>query len=252
MSLLELRGVAAGYGDVDIVSCIDIMVDASEIVTICGTNGAGKSTITKAIMGLTPRCKGSITIGGHDLMQRRTDERIGLGIGYVPQVSNVFPSLTVLENLQIVPGVGKQRERITQMFDMFPLLVGRRNMKAGGLSGGERQQLALARAMMSRPHLIILDEPTAALSPIATSQVFELIRQLPQTGAAVLIVEQRARQSLEVSHRGYILDAGRIVMSGASAALLSDPMMVDLYLGRADLGPSKSAALSLSAAGGRS
>jgi len=231
MSLLELRNVAAGYSDIDIVSAIDIDVGPSEVVTICGTNGAGKSTITKAIMGLVPRCSGAIVFTGNDLRQSRADERIGFGIGYVPQISNVFPSLTVLENLQVVPRVDGRRQRIAEMFDLFPALVERRSLRAGALSGGERQQLAFARALMSRPRLMVLDEPTAALSPVATSFVFSQIARLPAMGAAVLIVEQRARQCLEISHRGYILDAGRIVISGSARALLDDPAMVDLYLG---------------------
>ncbi len=232
MSLLILAGVSAGYGEVNIINGIDLTVGEREIVTIAGTNGAGKSTLTKAIMGLIARCSGRIAFRGEDLLRRRPEDRIRLGISYVPQVANVFTALSVIENLQVVEHVNDRAARCTEMFEMFPALAARRRVRAGALSGGERQQLAFARALMAQPRMLLLDEPTAALSPNLALQVFGHIRRLPEIGVAALVVEQRARQSLEISDRGYILDSGRIVMHGTAADLLGDSRMADLYLGR--------------------
>lgn len=233
MSLLSIEDVSAGYGEIDIVSKMNLTVAANEIVTIAGTNGAGKSTLVKAIMGLAPRCNGTIVFDGHDLMKLGAEDRISVGISYVPQVANVFAPLTVTENLQLVESVTDQRARIQEIFDLFPALATRRRATAGSLSGGERQQLAFARALMPKPKLILLDEPTAALSPALVLQVLKLIQTLPGFGSAALVVEQRARQSLDISDRGYILDSGRIVMSGDAKALLADEQMTKHYLGRA-------------------
>jgi branched-chain amino acid transport system ATP-binding protein len=233
MSLLAIEDVSAGYGEIDIVSKMNLTVAAREIVTIAGTNGAGKSTLVKAIMGLAPRCSGKIVFDGHDLMKLNAEDRISVGISYVPQVANVFAPLTVTENLQLVESVTDQRARIQEIFDLFPALATRRRSTAGSLSGGERQQLAFARALMPKPKLILLDEPTAALSPALVLQVLKLIQTLPGLGSDALVVEQRARQSLDISDRGYILDSGRIVMSGDAKALLADEQMTKHYLGRA-------------------
>lgn len=232
MNLLELRDVAGGYGEVDIVSAIDMTVGEREIVTIAGTNGAGKSTLVKGIMGLLPRLSGTVRFLDHDLRRVSIERRIGLGIGYVPQVRNVFGSLTVLENMQVVEHVERPQQRIAEMLALFPALAERRRTRAENLSGGERQQLAFARALMPSPRLVLLDEPSAALSPGLTEQVFAEVRKLPSMGVAVLMVEQRARQALAFSDRGYILDAGRIVLSDSGAALLANEQMADLYLGR--------------------
>lgn len=233
MTCLDLKGVSAAYQDVDIVSKIDLHVGEREIVAVAGTNGAGKSTIIKAIMGLMPRCRGSMTFLGHDLLGHAAEDRVRLGISYVPQVANVFSALTVLENLQVVEGIRDFAGRSAEIFDLFPALASRRRTRASSLSGGERQQLALGRALMSKPKLIVMDEPTAALSPALGSQVFTMVQQLQDIGVAVLLVEQRARQALAISTRGYILDSGSIVMSGPAADLLADTRMADLYLGRA-------------------
>ncbi len=232
MNVLELEDVSAGYDEVDVVSDINLRVGPCEIVTVAGTNGAGKSTLIKAIMGFAPRCRGAIRFEARDLMQLAVEDRLALGIGYVPQVANVFTTLTVLENLKVVAGVSDRAAGIAEMFDRFPALARRRTTRAGALSGGERQQLAFARALMPKPRLMLLDEPTAALAPNIVDQVFELITSLPALGLAALVVEQRARRSLEISHRGYILDSGQVVMHGESQSLLSDDRMVRLYLGR--------------------
>lgn len=233
MTLLVLDDVAVGYGEVDIVSGIDLTVAAGEIVTIAGTNGAGKSTLAKAVMGLAPRCRGRLAFDGVDLARHAPEDRIGLGISYVPQVANVFASLTVRENLQVVEGVADRAARLDEIHALFPALAERRRVRAGALSGGERQQLAIARALMPRPRMLLLDEPTAALSPALAAETFALIARLPALGVAALVIEQRARQSLAISDRGTILDSGRIVMTGAAADLLADPRMADLYLGQA-------------------
>lgn len=231
MILLKIANLVAGYGEVDIISGIDLFVQSDEIVSIVGTNGAGKSTLAKAIMGLVPRCSGHMNFCDRDLLAARTEDRIRFDIAYVPQVENVFPSLTIVENLQVVVGVKDRARRIAEMLDIFPALAARRRLKAGALSGGERQQLAFARALMTRPKMLLLDEPTAALSPNLAEQVFTHITNLPKMGAAALIIEQRARQSLEISDRGYVLDAGKAVMSGPARELLANPRMAELYLG---------------------
>ncbi len=185
MSLLTVKDVSAGYGEIDIVRDMNLTVEAGEIVTIAGTNGAGKSTLVKAIMGLAPRCSGGITFDGHDLMQIDAEDRIAVGISYVPQVANVFAPLTVTENLQVVENVKNAAERIREMFALFPALAARRRAAAGSLSGGERQRLAIARALMPRPKMILLDEPTAALSPALVTQVLGLWFQAFMSNAGV-------------------------------------------------------------------
>ncbi len=233
MSLLEVEGIAGGYGEADILRGIDLHVESGEIVTVAGTNGAGKSTLIKAIMGLMPRCRGRVVFDGRDLLRLATEDRVGVGVGYVPQVANVFGALSVVDNLRVVEHVAGRTRRIQEMLEQFPALAGRRSVAARSLSGGERQQLAFARALMSRPRLLLLDEPTAALSPNLMTQVFELIKTLPGQSTAILLVEQRARQSLEISQRGYILDGGQVVLDGPAPALLADPRMARLYLGSA-------------------
>ncbi len=229
--LLEVEGLSAGYGDGDVIRDIDLTVAPLEIVTIAGTNGSGKSTLVKAIMGLLDRVRGTVRFDGHDLLALPGERRIAVGMSYVPQVANVFPSLTVLENLQVVEAVADRRARIDDMFALFPALAERRRMRAGALSGGERQQLAFARALMPEPRLLVLDEPTAALAPGLVAQILELVQGLPELGVAVLLVEQRARQALTISHRGYILDTGRVVLADDARALLADERMAELYLG---------------------
>lgn len=211
---------------------VDLTVPRGSMFGLLGPNGAGKSTLIKAAMGLLPRLSGEMNFNGIDLMRLAIEDRIRVGISYVPQVRNVFGTLTVLENLQVVEHVTGKPQRIREMFELFPALAGRRGTYAENLSGGERQQLAFARALMSSPRLILLDEPSAALSPALTDQVFAEVRKLPQAGVAVLMVEQRARQALAFSDRGYILDSGRIVLTDTGANLLANEEMGDVYIGR--------------------
>lgn len=231
-ALLTVHDLRGGYGETDILNGINLELTAGEILTVAGTNGAGKSTFAKAVVGLLPRRTGSILFDGTEIIRLRTESCIAAGIGYVPQVANVFHSLTVKENLQVVTNIADKRARIDAMLAAFPALVPLMGRRAGGLSGGERQLLAVARALMPQPKLLILDEPTAALSPAKTQDVFELITTLPRLGVAVLLVEQRARQALAISHRGCILDAGKVAMEGPAQSLLHDERAAELYLGQ--------------------
>ncbi len=232
MTILAIDNLRGGYSEVDILNGIDLSLSEGEILTVAGTNGAGKSTLAKAIVGLLPRVSGAVRIDGRDILGLPAEDRIGLGIGYVPQVANIFPSLSILENLQVVQGVKDHKARIAELFALFPLLGERRRTRAGSLSGGERQQLAFARALMPRPKLMILDEPTAALSPARVADVFSLIARLPSLGVTVLMVEQRARQALAISDHGCILDGGKVALEGAATTLLADERAAELYLGR--------------------
>lgn len=233
MSLLSIKELHGGYSEVDILNGVEISLSEGEILTVAGTNGAGKSTLAKAIVGLLPRISGSIVFDGREISTLKTEDRIASGIGYVPQVANIFPSLTILENLKVVAGVVRQAARIEDLFESFPLLKERSSTRAGSLSGGERQQLAVARALMLSPKMIILDEPTAALSPARVASSFSLIQRLPSLGVSVFMVEQRARQALAISHRGCILDGGKVVLSGEAQLLLDNPKAAELYLGNA-------------------
>ena len=229
--LLEVHDVRGGYGGADILHGVTLNVGEREIVTIAGTNGAGKSTLAKAVIGLLPQVSGRIEFAGRDVSGLAVEDRVAAGLAYVPQVANVFPSLTVLENLKVVPNVADAAARIAMQLDAFPALKPRLRQRAATLSGGERQQLAFARALLTRPTLVVLDEPTAALAPALVQQVFDLVIQLPTQGVAVLMVEQRARQALAISDRGCILDQGRVVLAGPAAGLLADDRMAKLYLG---------------------
>lgn len=229
-TMLTTQGLNGGYNDVNIIHGIDLDVLSNEIVTIAGTNGAGKSTFLKAILGLLPRVEGDIDILGHKITNQTTEDRIEMGLAYVPQVTNVFRTLTVYENLLVADRKVSQ-SKIDELLSIFPALIPRLKQDAGSLSGGERQQLAFARALIRSPDLIILDEPTAALAPALIESIFKVILDLKKLNVAVLMVEQRARQALEISDRGYILDQGKVVLAGNAHELLSNPDMTELYLG---------------------
>lgn len=230
--ILAVEGLRGGYSEVDILNGIDLALEVGRVLTVAGTNGAGKSTLAKAIVGLLPRLAGRVLLDGSDVTALPAEQRARAGIGYVPQVANVFPSLSVLENLSVVEGVPDRKVRIAELFGAFPALAERRSFRAGRMSGGERQQLAFARALMTRPRLVVLDEPTAALSPALVGESFERIAALARTGTAVLLIEQRARQALAISDDGIILDGGRIAMAGPAPDLLADERAADLFLGR--------------------
>lgn len=233
-SILEVENVHAGYiKGLDILHGISMRVAAGELVTIIGPNGAGKSTLAKAVFGLLTPHTGTIRFKGENIVGCSPDRIVQRGMGYVPQIANVFKSLTIDENLEMgafvkdVPLKALKQE----MYDRFPALVPRKNQPAGTLSGGERQQLAMAKALMLSPDLLILDEPSAALSPMMVTNVFEQIKQVQAAGTAIMLVEQNARQALQMSDRGYVLEAGQDKYEGRGIDLLNDPKVGELYLG---------------------
>jgi neutral amino acid transport system ATP-binding protein len=233
--VLAVEAVTAGYlPEVDVVSDVDIRVLASEIVTIVGPNGAGKSTLLKAVFGLlTPRA-GRVLLRGDDVTGARPHLITRRGVAYVPQLDNVFPSLSVEENLELgLIGVGARgsRSRMGRMYELFPRLAERRRQAAGTLSGGERQMLAMARALVPEPGLILLDEPSAGLAPQFIDAVFDTVARIKDAGVAVLMVEQNARRALAMSDRGYVLDLGRNRFEGPGKELLEDSHVAELYLG---------------------
>ena len=233
MPLLEVAGVVAGYGETEILHGVSLTVDDGEIVTIIGPNGCGKSTLMKTVVGLiTPR-SGQIRFRGADIAGRATERIVRSGLCYVPQSANVFPSLTIRENLEMGAFVRTDdcRARIAEMLELFPDLAELPQQKAGNLSGGQRQMLAIARALMLDPTLLLLDEPSAGLSPAMMGLVFDRMREVNRSGVALLIVEQNARRALRMSQRGYILVAGENRLEDTGAALLDNPEVASLYLG---------------------
>lgn len=232
--LVEVKNVHAGYiKDVDILQGINFFVSPGELVTVIGPNGAGKSTLAKTIFGLLTPHTGTITFKNENIVGLKSNQIVNKGISYVPQIANVFPSLTVEENLEMGAFVRNVplKPLKDQIFTMFPRLGDRRGQRAGTLSGGERQMLAMGKALMLQPSLLLLDEPSAALSPILVTQVFEQIKQINQTGTAIILVEQNARKALEMADRGYVLESGRDAISGLGQELLHDPQVGQLYLG---------------------
>ena len=234
-TVIECNGIAAGYvKGLNILQGVDLLVNEKEIVSIIGPNGAGKSTLLKAIMGIISISGGRFYINGNEQTNTPTHEIVREGVGYVPQVENVFPSLTIEENLEIGSWTlnSNIKEIISKIFDDFPMLKERRKDKAGNLSGGQRQILALARALTTSPEILLLDEPSAGLSPVAIKEVFEIIKNINSKGVAILLVEQNAKRALNFSDRGYVLDQGRNAYQGNGHELLNDPRVVDLYLGK--------------------
>ena len=234
-AILECNGIAAGYvKGLNILQGVDLVVSEGEIVSIIGPNGAGKSTLLKAIMGLLNISAGRFFIEGIEKTNLTTHKIVNEGVGYVQQVENVFPSLTIEENLEMGSwSLGKKgKQSIEKLFQDFPLLNERRKEKAGNLSGGQRQILALARALVTSPKLLLLDEPSAGLSPLAIDDVFKTIKEINEKGVPILLVEQNAKRALKFSDRGYVLDQGRNAYQGTGKDLLDDPRVVDLYLGK--------------------
>jgi ABC-type branched-subunit amino acid transport system ATPase component len=231
--ILDAHDVITGYGEVDILHGVSGYVLPGEMVAIIGPNGAGKSTFLRAIFGLLPVRAGRVMWLGEDISNRRPDQLVQRGLSYVPQVENVFPSLTVLENLEMGAFVSKNgfAERAEQVFDLFPDLAGRRGEVAGRLSGGQRQMLALARALMLEPRLLLLDEPSASLSPRMVGLIFDRIQVINKTGTSILLVEQNARQALSICHRAYVLAQGENRLEGPAQSLLESEEVGKLYLG---------------------
>lgn len=233
-ALIEAKGVIAGYlPGVNILNGCDLHANEGELVGIIGPNGAGKSTLLKALFGLVKVREGSVSLKGQEITNKRADELVHLGIGFVPQTNNVFPSLSIQGNLEIgaFQAMDKFQERADYVMELFPTLAKRRNQKAGSLSGGERQMVAMARALMMSPSVLLLDEPSAGLSPALQDEVFILVRRINQTGVTVIIVEQNARRCLQIVDRGYVLDQGKNAYEGTGKSLAVDPKVVELYLG---------------------
>jgi len=233
--ILEVNGVAAGYvKGLNILQGIDLVVTEGEIVSIIGPNGAGKSTLLKAVMGLIQTSAGRYYLNGLEKTSLSTHRIVEEGVGYVPQVENIFPSLTVQENLEIGGWILKRNTHasLVNIYEKFPLLYERKGDRAGNLSGGQRQLLALARALVTSPRILLLDEPSAGLSPVAISDVFNTIKEINDSGVSILLVEQNAKRALNFSDRGYVLDQGRNAYQGTGKELLDDPRVVDLYLGK--------------------
>lgn len=233
---LEVREVVAGYvPELDILRGVSLEVREHEIVTVLGPNGAGKSTLMKAIAGLVPVRAGTISLFGAGLLGVAAHRMVRHGLAFVPQVGNVFARLSIEENLAIGACARSDRgaidEDLAHMYALFPRLGERRRQPAGTLSGGERQMVAVARALMARPRVLMLDEPSAGLSPLMVATLFAKVREVRELGLSILVVEQNARAALAVSDRGYVLAEGRERISGDAHALLADPEVGELYLG---------------------
>lgn len=232
--LLMVEDLVGGYvPEVDILKGVNLTLQRGELVGIIGPNGAGKSTLVKAIFGLLKVRSGTVSFRGDDITGMPTHDLVRGGMGYVPQRANVFPSLSVEDNLRmgLFLNMGAWPERFDAITTMFPLIQHRRNQKAKFLSGGERQMLAFGRALMTEPSVLLLDEPSAGLSPIVQDQVFGKIKEIAASGVSVVLVEQNARHCLGIADRGYVLDQGRNAYTGSGQELLNDPKVIDLYLG---------------------
>ena len=235
-NLLEVQDVYAGYvKDLHILQGINFQIAPGELVAVIGPNGAGKSTLAKAIFGLLTPERGQIIFKGKNIAKLKSDKIVRLGMCYVPQITNVFGSLSVEENLEMGAFIrtGSLKSLKDTIYTMFPRLGSRRRQKAGTLSGGERQMLAMGKALMLEPELLLLDEPSAALSPILVSSVLEQVKAINQTGTAIVLVEQNAKKALAMADRGYVLENGKDRFEGTGTELLHDPKVGELYLGAA-------------------
>jgi branched-chain amino acid transport system ATP-binding protein len=233
-ALLSAESLVAGYlPGIDILRGCSVRVDAGELIGIIGPNGAGKSTLIKAVFGLVPVRSGTVRLSGDDITALSAHELVGRGVGYVPQTRNVFGSLTIAENLAMGTFLKpkEQERRLEAVTELFPLLRNRASQRAGSLSGGERQLVAMARALMAEPSVLLLDEPSAGLSPAMQDEVFDRIAEINRTGVSVLMVEQNARRCLNLCHRAYVLDQGVDAHTGTGTELLHDPRVIELYLG---------------------
>lgn len=233
--MLEVRGLDAGYGPVHVVRDVSLSVGQGEVVGLVGANGAGKSTVIKTIMGLLKPFAGRITFNGEPVDGLPPFERVKRGLAVVPEGRRLFPYMTVLENLEMGAyttddGV-RVRAQLERVFELFPVLAERRNQLAGTMSGGEQQMVAIGRALMSGPRLLMLDEPSLGLAPKVVAQVLNTVQELARTGLTIMLVEQNVRKCLEVADRAYVLENGRIVLAESSARLLADDRVREAYLG---------------------
>lgn len=233
MSFLIAKGMTGGYGSVDILHDCTIAVEKGEIAVIVGPNGAGKSTAMKAVFGMLNIHKGSVMLDGEDITLLSPQDRVAKGMAFVPQTNNVFPSMSVEQNLEM--GAFLRRDDINttmeEVFSLFPILKDKRKQNAGELSGGQRQQVAVGRALMMQPKLLMLDEPTAGVSPIVMDELFDLIIDIARTGLSILMVEQNARQALSIADKGYVLVQGQNRFTDTGQALMNDPEVRKSFLG---------------------
>ncbi len=235
MSLLEVTDLSVSYGGIHAVRGVSLTVGAGELVSLIGANGAGKTSTLSVLGGLLQPSSGHLHYAGEDLLTLPAHARVSRGLALVPEGRGIFPRLTVLENLQM--GAYCRRDRpgiaadLARLLEMFPRLQERRSQLAGTLSGGEQQMVAIARALMSRPRLLLLDEPSMGLAPLLVEQIFQIIRQIVSEGVALLLVEQNARQALEIAQRAYVMESGRITLAGPAAELAADPRVRAAYLG---------------------
>ena len=237
MPLLELKDLTVSYGRIEAVRGISLTVDQGELVTLIGANGAGKTTTMRAISGIRQLSRGSVWFDGKDITRMKAHERVIAGIVQAPEGRGVFPGMTVVENLEmgayarVFPTKAEHDETLARVYELFPRLHERRDQVGGTLSGGEQQMLAIGRALMARPRLLLLDEPSMGLAPMVIQQIFRIITEINQAGTTILLVEQNAQQALSRSHRAYILETGEVVTSGAGKELLVDPAVKQAYLG---------------------
>ena len=233
MNFLSAQGMTGGYGGADILHGCTLTVEKGEIAVIVGPNGAGKSTAMKAVFGMLNLREGSVTLDGQDITGLSPQDRVAKGMGFVPQTHNVFPTMTVEENLEMGAFLRRDDIRATmeQVYALFPILKDKRRQNAGELSGGQRQQVAVGRALMTEPKLLMLDEPTAGVSPIVMDELFDRIIEVARTGISILMVEQNARQALEIADRGYVLVQGKNAYTDSGAALLANPEVRRTFLG---------------------
>jgi len=235
MALLELHNVHAYYGNIHALKGISLTVEEGEIVTLIGANGAGKTTTLRVITMLLPPREGTVTLNGEDLSQYRTHEIVLKGVSMVPEGRGVFARLTVLENLELGAYTRDDKQAIAQdlerVFTLFPRLKERQGQAAGTLSGGEQQMLAIGRALMSRPKILLLDEPSMGLAPILVESIFDIIQEINRQGTTVLLVEQNALMALQIAHRGYVLRTGEIVLADTAENLRNNEMVQKTYLG---------------------
>lgn len=235
MPLLEVKDIHTYYGHIHALKGVSLTVEESEIVTLIGANGAGKSTTLRTISGMNKPRKGEVVYQGSTIHKIPADKIVGLGIGHVPEGRRIFPRMTVEENLEmggfLINDAKVVQERKEQAFTLFPRLAERRNQKGGTLSGGEQQMLAIGRALMQDPKLLLMDEPSMGLAPVLVDFIFEIIQKLNQQGKTILLVEQNARLALQIAHRGYVLQTGHLTMSGPAKELAARPEIQEAYLG---------------------
>jgi branched-chain amino acid transport system ATP-binding protein len=232
--LLEVKDITVHYGNVAALKGVSLAVDEGEIVALVGANGAGKTTTLKTISGLRPLTSGRITFGGRDISRMPGHKRVIVGIGQAPEGRGIFPGMTVHENLMMGSYPRKRREatsELDEVYELFPRLAQRRSQAGGTMSGGEQQMLAIGRALMAKPRVLLLDEPSMGLAPILVTQIFSIISEINRRGTTVLLVEQNAAQALALADRAYVLETGQVVKSAPAKELLADPQVQAAYLG---------------------